>query len=341
VCEVSADLLSDAYWQAIGQDKQTTGTISLPIQVEILDDASYTEVAESLQLAQEETAAPIMVAKLMTGADDAESVSDLPELFTETHVPMQLLPEASEVQQTINASDETSILQVTATDVVPPDTPPFTGTVEDHPYYMKILLPWTLKDKVLTWDISDSIQVQGLTFTSDQPFQTAKEIKEILQEDNITSGYSIYNVRQLMEQNQNMIFVINLFAGVFIVMMSLIAVANVFNTISTNIKLRRRELAMLRSVGMSDRNFNKMMRIECWFYGLRTMMFGIPLSLLLSWLVYMGIDAGGGEIKYQVPLPSLGISLGSVLLIIFITMFYATGKLKKENIIDALRDDEL
>lgn len=84
-----------------------------------------------------------------------------------------------------------------------------------------------------------------------------------------------------------------------------------------------------------------MMREECWFYGLRTMLFGIPLSIILSWLIYMGIDAGGGDIKYQVPLPSLSISLGSVLLIIFITMFYATGKLKKENIIDALRDDEL
>ncbi len=47
----------------------------------------------------------------------------------------------------------------------------------------------------------------------------------------------------------------------------MIAVANVFNTISTNIKLRRRELAMLRSVGMSDRDFNKMMRFECVLYG--------------------------------------------------------------------------
>lgn len=341
VCNVSADLLSDDYWQAIGQEKQTAGTGSLPMQIEILDDASYAEIAESLHLTQEETAAPIMVAKLMTDSDDAETVSDLPELFTEKHVPMLLSPEPSEEKQTIDTFDETATLQVTATDVVPPDTPPYTGTMEDHPYYVKILLPWTLKDKVLTWNISDSIQVQGLTFKSEQPSQTANEIKTILQDNNVTSGYSIYNVRKLMEQNQNMIFVINLFAGVFIVMMSLIAVANVFNTISTNIKLRRRELAMLRSVGMSDRNFNRMMRVECWFYGLRTMLFGIPLSIILSWLIYMGIDAGGGEIKYQVPLPSLGISLGSVLLIIFITMFYATGKLKKENIIDALRDDEL
>lgn len=147
--------------------------------------------------------------------------------------------------------------------------------------------------------------------------------------------------REIMQQNQNMIFVVNLFAGVFIVMMSLIAIANVFNTISTNIKMRRRELAMLRSVGMSDGSFSKMMRMECWFYGLRTMLFGIPLSILLSVLIWFELDAGGGELKYQFPLQSLCISLGSVLLIIFITMFYATAKLRKENIIDALRDDNM
>ena len=147
--------------------------------------------------------------------------------------------------------------------------------------------------------------------------------------------------REIMQQNQNMIFVVNLFAGVFIVMMSLIAIANVFNTISTNIKMRRRELAMLRSVGMSDGSFSKMMRMECWCYGLRTMLFGIPLSILLSVLIWFGLDAGGGELKYQFPLQSLCISLGSVLLIIFITMFYAAAKLRKENIIDALRDDNM
>lgn len=46
-------------------------------------------------------------------------------------------------------------------------------------------------------------------------------------------------------------------------------------------------------------------------------------------------------LKYRFPLQSLCISFGSVLLIIFITMFYATAKLRKENIIDALRDDNM
>lgn len=155
------------------------------------------------------------------------------------------------------------------------------------------------------------------------------------------SAEELAAAHELIERNQNMVFVINLFSAVFIFMMTLIAVANVFNTISTNIRLRRRELAMLRSVGMSDRNFNRMMRVECWFYGIRTMLYGIPLSIGLSWLIYMGLDAGGGELNYQIPLQSLCVSLGSVLLIIFITMFYATSKLKNENIIDALRDDNI
>ena len=110
-----------------------------------------------------------------------------------------------------------------------------------------------------------------------------------------------------------------------------------FNTISTNIKLRRRELAMLRSVGMSDRDFNRMMRFECVFYGARALLFGLPLAAVSSWLIHkvMVVD----RVKFTLPWTSIGISVFSVLLVIFVTMAYAVGKIKKENIIDALRDD--
>ncbi|HBC96304.1 MAG TPA: ABC transporter permease, partial [Clostridium sp.] len=109
---------------------------------------------------------------------------------------------------------------------------------------------------------------------------------------------------------------------------------------STNIKLRRRELAMLRSVGMSDRDFNKMMRFECALYGMRALLVGLPLAIIFSWLIYKGMVIGGAEnIDFVFPWFSMGISVFSVLLVIFITMIYAVSKIKKENIIDALRDD--
>ena len=144
----------------------------------------------------------------------------------------------------------------------------------------------------------------------------------------------------MLEESRNYIFIANVFAYTFIIMISLIAAANVFNTISTNIKLRRQELAMLRSVGMSDRDFNKMMRFECVFYGMRALLFGLPLAVVSSWLIHRGMFAAGAEgIDFTLPWASIGISVCSVLLVIFVTMMYAVSKIKKENIIDALRDD--
>lgn len=180
-------------------------------------------------------------------------------------------------------------------------------------------------------------RVKGLTFQSDHPSQSADEMKSMIQEMNISSAYIMLNTDEVLEESRNYIFIANVFAYTFIIMISLIAAANVFNTISTNIKLRRRELAMLRSVGMPDRDFNKMMRFECAFYGIRALLFGIPISILSSWLICKGMLSD--DIRFVLPWGSIGISVISVLLVIFVTMMYAVSKMKKENIIDALRDD--
>lgn len=183
-----------------------------------------------------------------------------------------------------------------------------------------------------------------MTFRSHNPGRSVAQMKEILEGAGITSGYSLENYHELLEQNRNLLFVIRLFTVVFAGMVALIGVANVFNTISTNIRLRRRELAMLRSIGMSDRDFDKMMRFECVFYGMRTLMFSLPLSAFFSWLVYLGIMGGmrseeAENVAFTLPWGSIGISLCAVFFVIFITMLYTASQIKKENIIDAVRDD--
>ena len=94
---------------------------------------------------------------------------------------------------------------------------------------------------------------------------------------------------------------------------------------------------MLRSVGMSDREFNKMMRFECALYGTKALAVGIPLSLIVSALIVKTMTTD--ETSFTLPWGSVGISALSVFLIIFVTMMYAVNKIKKENIIDALRDE--
>jgi len=122
-------------------------------------------------------------------------------------------------------------------------------------------------------------------------------------------------------------------------MISLIAITNVFNTISTNIRLRRRELAMLRSIGMSDSDFKKMMNFECVFYGIKTLLLGLPMAGIISWLIYKGLVMGEADIDFTLPWLSIIISILGVFFVVFITMLYGINKIKKENIIDALRDD--
>jgi len=230
-------------------------------------------------------------------------------------------------------------VSVTFVETVPPDTLPIPGnTGSDNSFFFTVMAPYSLKAQFETAD--SDVAIKGLTFRSEQLTQSTAEMERMILGAGITADYILYNTYKMLDESRNYIFITNVFAYTFIMMISLIAVANVFNTISTNIKLRRRELAMLRSVGMSDRDFQKMMNFECAFYGLRALLFGLPTAAIASWLIYKGMVLGGTDtIDFVFPWISMAISVFSVLFVVFITMLYAVSKIKKENIIDALRDD--
>ena len=131
-----------------------------------------------------------------------------------------------------------------------------------------------------------------------------------------------------------------MFSYGFIVLISLIAAANVFNTISTNISLRRREFAMLKSVGMTQKGFNKMMNFECLLYGSHALLFGLPVSCGVTYLIYLAIMEGF-ETTFHLPWTAIGIAVLSVFLVVGATMMYSMSKVKKDNPIDALKNENL
>ena len=143
-----------------------------------------------------------------------------------------------------------------------------------------------------------------------------------------------------MDNDRAMVTVINVFAFGFITLISLIAAANVFNTISTNIILRRREFAMLRSVGMTPEGFQKMMNFECLLYGFKGLLYGLPVSFLMTWIIYHTIS-NGLDTEFFIPWYSIAIAVGSVFLVVFATMLYSMGKIKKENTIDVLKNENV
>lgn len=187
-------------------------------------------------------------------------------------------------------------------------------------------------------------QSLGMFFDSSKPSRSLSAMQEELAHmQGIQGKYTLVNMAAATDQFSSLTFVINLFAYVFIGMISLIATANVFNTISTNIQLRKRELAMLLSMGMAEREFNRMMRFECLFYGLQTLLFGIPISGVLSWGIYRLMTSAekSNQLLYHFPWQSIAACAVGVFCIVCITMLYATSKIKRENIIDALRDDTI
>ena len=122
----------------------------------------------------------------------------------------------------------------------------------------------------------------------------------------------------------------------FITLISLIAVANVFNTISTNLMLRRKEFAMLRSMGMSPKGLQKMMNYECLIYGLRAIFYGVILTILLS-IALQNVIGIGTDVDFLIPWEYLGIAVVGVFLVVFMTMLYTMRKIRKNNIVEELK----
>lgn len=319
LCKVSTSDLSNSYRKSAGYDG-TNKSAELSLDVQFIEDNIYEDFIESLGLSKAEytgeNAKMIIVAKEKPRRD----------LFANRSMDFTLHSKSGK---------QTKKIRTTLVDTFPKDTLPVPPS-EVKPYVLMIVAPYQIKPQ---FDALNAPTKQGLTFRSENPTQSTAQMQSMIDGAGITSEYALYNVYAMFEQNNNILFIINLFTIVFVIMISLIAIANVFNTISTNIKLRRRELAMLRSVGMSDRAFNKMMRYECALYGLRTLLFGLPISGILSWLIYKGLDLAGASIDFVFPWAGIGISMLGVFLVIFITMLYAVSSIKKENIIDALRDD--
>lgn len=326
--------LSDSYRKYRGVTTPDE-TISFPTDIQFIEDGEYLHFIKKLGLPPEEYSG--QNGKLIAVAKQRVEQNDGPkeplDLFASHSMTLHVSPErdnktSSEHDQTIN---------VTFTDTYPVDPPPKQQSQKSS-YVFMVVAPYSLKER---FEAPDIHSITGLSFLSKDHTQTVAEMESIIQNAGITSPYTLYNVYEIVEQYRSLTFVIDVFTYVFVIMISLIAVANVFNTISTNIRLRRRELAMLRSVGMSDRDFNKMMNFECVFYGMRALIFGLPIAGIISWLIYLGLVSVEkiDNFVFVFPWGSMAISVISVLFIVFVTMLYAIRRIQRENIINALRDD--
>ena len=154
------------------------------------------------------------------------------------------------------------------------------------------------------------------------------------------SLYSIYNVESEAEAQRSVIILVSIFLYGFIIVISLIGITNIINTITTNMNLRKREMAMLKSIGMTKKEFNKMINLESIMYSTKSLIIGIPLGLIGSFLIYKAF-AKGNDYGYIFPWQAILIAVIVVYILVGLIMYFALRKTRKENIIDTIKDENI
>lgn len=148
---------------------------------------------------------------------------------------------------------------------------------------------------------------------------------------------------------KGMITIFQLLLYGFLILVILMSVVNIFTTITINILLRSRELAILKSVGMSDKQFDKMLRGENYIACLRSIIFGIVVSLILLFLTKFVIDKGKVNIDFKFIMDMLGsinyialiISIIIVYVITFISTLFAKKSIRSQDIVEVIRRDNI
>lgn len=168
------------------------------------------------------------------------------------------------------------------------------------------------------------------------------EDADALQKDLMTQyGYDqFHNIEEERRTEQTMLWIMNIFLYGFICVIILISVTNIFNTVTTSMEVRRQEFAALQSVGMTPKQFRYMVRMESFFYGIKALILGIAAGSVLSYVLY---DRLGGiiEMGYHYPWKGVLIAIAAVALLLGGIMQYSLAQIRKQNIIETLRQDNV
>ena len=162
-------------------------------------------------------------------------------------------------------------------------------------------------------------------------------------ENILTDDVNVYtiNIKKELQLLSNIVFVIKLLLYGFISLVTLIGVTSVINTINTSIALRKKEFAVLRSIGLTPRGFNKMMLFECLFFGLKSLLYGLPVSFIVIYLFHLSFNGIVSFDSMLIPYGSILMAIFGVFIIVLISMWYATIRIKKDNILDAIREENI
>ena len=157
---------------------------------------------------------------------------------------------------------------------------------------------------------------------------------------NIDSELNYYDMEDMAKAEKSIVIVISIFLYGFICVITLIGVTNIFNTITSNMELRQKEFAMLKSVGMTKKEFNHMINLETLFYSSKSLIYGSILGIIGSYFVHRAF-AGKIDTQFVLPYKAILICILFVFIVVYMIMKYSINKINKQNMIETIRKENI
>lgn len=154
-------------------------------------------------------------------------------------------------------------------------------------------------------------------------------------------SFYVSNLDKQMRDEKSLFTLLGVFAYGLIVVIALIGITNIINTLSTGMELRSREFATLRSIGMTDKQFAGMVRLESVFISVKALVIGVPLGILISYLLCVIMNRMDGAIIYEPPYKAIILCIVVVIMLIYAIMKLSMTKLRHNNIVETIKNENL
>lgn len=165
-----------------------------------------------------------------------------------------------------------------------------------------------------------------------------EELNEFLSTQDLDGHYYTQDIVDSQQAMMTISFIVQVLVYGFIALISLITIFNIINTISTGVAMRKKEFAMLKSVGTTPKGFNKMIMLESAFYGLKAIVFALPISVAISYAMFNAITSSG-IIPFEINIPLYLSVIAVVMFVIGATMLYSVHKLRNDSIVETLKEE--
>lgn len=171
------------------------------------------------------------------------------------------------------------------------------------------------------------------------PYATEYSILDFINEE----GYagSVNNSQSLEDTTESSLMLISIFAFGFIAVIILVGLTNIFNSLSANMKLRKKEFAMLQSIGMTKNEFNKMIRFESICYVAKSLLIGVPLGSIASYVIFYLSTQNTTTYAYNFPIIQVVACSIVVFFVVYAIMKTSLNKISKQNVIETIRQENV